>query len=66
MKAKITRLGEHEIRAKMREFEQKYAMTSEDFFGKYCSGELGDSRDFVNWAGLCRMFAISTAQAKSA
>jgi hypothetical protein len=31
--------------------EQKYKMTSDEFYARYLSGALEDSKDFVEWAG---------------
>jgi hypothetical protein len=31
--------------------EQRYRMTSDEFFARYQEGKLGDSADFVEWAG---------------
>ena len=33
------------------DFEKKYKMVSEDFFEKMERGEMGDSLDFIEWAG---------------
>ncbi len=35
----------------LRTFEAQYAMLSEEFFEKMEQGELGDSDDFIEWAG---------------
>ena len=32
-------------------YETKYDMLSADFLSKYEEGQLGDSKDFVEWAG---------------
>jgi len=32
-------------------YEQRYQMSSADFFAQYQEGKLGDSADFVEWAG---------------
>jgi hypothetical protein len=32
-------------------WEEKYKKSSADFFAQYQQGELGDSLDFVDWAG---------------
>ncbi len=32
-------------------YEQRYRMSSAEFFTQYQEGELGDSADFVEWAG---------------
>lgn len=31
-------------------YESRYHLTSEDFFDKYCKGELEDSIDFIEWS----------------
>ncbi|MBW1940441.1 MAG: hypothetical protein JRI28_03545 [Deltaproteobacteria bacterium] len=31
-------------------YESRHHMTSEDFFDKYCKGQLDDSVDFVEWS----------------
>ena len=32
-------------------YEQKYQMSSDEFYMKYLSGKMEDSKDFVEWAG---------------
>jgi 2-polyprenyl-6-methoxyphenol hydroxylase-like FAD-dependent oxidoreductase len=32
-------------------YEQRYQMSSADFYSRYQRGEIGDSIDFVEWAG---------------
>jgi hypothetical protein len=32
-------------------YEQRYQMSSADFYARYQRGEIGDSIDFVEWAG---------------
>lgn len=32
-------------------YEQKYQMSSDEFYANYLSGKLGDSKNFVEWAG---------------
>ena len=32
-------------------YEQRYRMSSAEFFSQYQGGKLGDSADFVEWAG---------------
>ena len=31
-------------------FEERYRMSSEDFFNRYSAGEMGDSVDFLEWS----------------
>lgn len=32
-------------------YEQKYRMSSDEFFANYLAGRMEDSKDFVEWAG---------------
>jgi len=32
-------------------YEQRYQMSSSEFFNRYQEGKLGDSADFIEWAG---------------
>jgi hypothetical protein len=32
-------------------YEQQYQMSSADFYARYQRGEMGDTEDFVEWAG---------------
>lgn len=32
-------------------YEQKYQMSSDEFYAEYLSGKMEDSKDFVEWAG---------------
>jgi hypothetical protein len=32
-------------------YEQRYQMSSADFYVRYQKGEMGDTIDFVEWAG---------------
>ena len=33
-------------------YEQKYRMSSDEFFASYLAGRMEDSKDFVEWAGV--------------
>lgn len=37
--------------ATMHEFEEKYGMSTVEFYARFVSGKMGDSRDFILWAG---------------
>lgn len=39
----------------IKNFEKKYNLSSQEFFQKFDSGELGDDEDFIIWAGLYEM-----------
>ena len=40
----------------LRKYENKYDLTSENFFKKFESDELGDDEDYIIWAGIYEMF----------
>jgi len=37
-------------------YEQRYAMTSAEFYQRFCSGELGDAMDYVEWSVFWDMY----------
>ena len=41
-----------QIQFELSRFEDKYQMSSEDFYQRFESGEMGDEGDFFEWAGL--------------
>lgn len=50
-------LGQYRLRLEryerdLREFERRYGMESEAFYQRFEAGELGDTMDFFEWAGL--------------
>lgn len=42
------------VRGEIRQFEEKYHMTSYVFQKKFDDGELGDSQDYFEWWGLIK------------
>jgi hypothetical protein len=45
----------HEICGKLRQYEQRYGLSSEAFYAQFMSGSLGDAEDYVEWAGFYEM-----------
>jgi len=45
-------------KAKLTEFEKKYSLSSEEFYGKFQSGTLGDSDDYIDWFGEFQLYQI--------
>ena len=41
-----------EVIAELNAFERQYGLTTIEFFARFNRGLLGDSRDFIRWAGL--------------
>ncbi|MGH7966499.1 MAG: hypothetical protein ACRERD_32515 [Candidatus Binatia bacterium] len=40
-----------ELITEMRAFEDKYGMSTVEFYARFAAGKMGDSRDFIEWAG---------------
>ncbi|MDP1545512.1 MAG: hypothetical protein Q8L87_05765 [Anaerolineales bacterium] len=49
------RMQLEEIERIMADYERQYAMKTNEFFGKFNAGQIGDSMDFVEWASLSKM-----------
>ena len=53
------RLEEEETRAniqvKLRYYEDQYGLSSADFYTQFLTGSLGDSEDYMEWAGFYEM-----------
>jgi hypothetical protein len=43
-----------EVIAELNAFERQYGLTTIEFYARFTRGLMGDSRDFVKWAGLFR------------
>jgi hypothetical protein len=43
------------IEIDMKEFEQKYNLSTQEFYQQYQSGKLGDDEDYLIWAGIYEM-----------
>ena len=46
------RLNINQIHFELSRFEDKYQVSSEDFYKQFESGKKGDAADFFEWAGL--------------
>lgn len=44
-----------ELRTELAEFEQRYGMSSAEFYRRYQAGKTDDRMDFVEWASLVQM-----------
>jgi hypothetical protein len=42
--------------AAMHEFESKYGMSTVEFYARFVAGKMGDSRDFIKWAGAFDLY----------
>ena len=41
-----------QLTERLKVFEQRYGMSTEDFYQKFRAGELGDEMDFVEWSAF--------------
>lgn len=42
--------------ATMRGFEEQYGMSTLEFYARFAAGKMGDSRDFIKWAGAFDLY----------
>jgi hypothetical protein len=45
----------HNIEIELRELEQKYSLSSKEFYLKFTNGELGDEEEYILWSGIYEM-----------
>ena len=45
----------HDLENDLRELEQQYQLTSEEFFHRWQAGEMPDTADFMDWNALYQM-----------
>jgi len=43
------------LRLDLKEFEEKYRLSTEDFYRQFTEGNTDDREDYILWAGLCEM-----------
>jgi hypothetical protein len=55
----------NQIGQDLNEFERKYRMSSEKFFHKFESGNMGDDADFFEWASLYENVILYSQRIKS-
>lgn len=44
-----------QLQADLGEFEQKYQLSSAEFYRQFQAGQIGDDMDYVEWASLVQM-----------
>ncbi len=52
------------IRLDIREFEDRYSMSTEDFYRRFERGEADDTEDFIIWSGLYEMLCENERRLK--
>lgn len=45
-----------DLQGRLRAFEERYQMSSEDFYRRFRAGELGDAADLVEWSVFYEMW----------
>jgi hypothetical protein len=45
-----------ELITELRQFEDKYGMSTVEFYARFMAGKMGDSRDFIKWAGAFQSY----------
>ncbi|MDU9048800.1 MAG: hypothetical protein Q3M30_08100 [Candidatus Electrothrix sp. Rat3] len=53
---RVHRLAER-LRQGLQQFESSYKLLSEEFYIRYCRGDMGDEMDFIEWASTVEMLA---------
>ena len=54
--ARMQRLA-NRLRQELQQFETAYKLLSEEFYTRYCRGDMGDEMDFMEWAATVEMLA---------
>lgn len=49
-----------DLRTELKVYEDRFKMSSDDFFNKFSAGESGDSADFFEWSALYQMYLRSS------
>jgi len=47
--------GIHNIEIDLKDLEEKYRFSTEEFYRKFTNGELDDAEDFILWSGIYEM-----------
>lgn len=55
--AETCRTQQRQIQRDLREFEQKYSITSANFYQQFQAGQTDDRMDYIEWASLVQMAA---------
>jgi len=53
------------LRTDLQAYEEKYRLSSDEFYRRYARGEMGDNEDFMLWAGLVEMLASNEKRLQS-
>ena len=59
---RMLELGLERTQQRLRAFEERYGMTSEEFERRFNAGDLAESLDFIEWAGEIKTYQLLEAQ----
>ena len=59
---RVLALGLERTRQRLLVFEKQYGMTSEEFNRRFQDAEIGESLDFIEWAGEIETYRLLDAQ----
>jgi hypothetical protein len=45
----------YDIQEKLSQYEERYGLSSQEFYAQFLSGALGDAEDYIEWAGFYEM-----------
>ena len=45
-----------ELITTLRQFEDKYGMSTVEFYARFMAGKMGDARDFIKWAAAFQSY----------
>jgi hypothetical protein len=50
------------LSGKIQDFEEKYQLSSEQFYRQFMAGELGDSMDFMEWSVFFELLEVAQSR----
>ncbi|MEI8131775.1 MAG: hypothetical protein WCG34_05040 [Leptolinea sp.] len=56
---KPVKLSYQELSRKLAAYEKKYGYSTIEFYDRFSNGSLGDSSDYLMWAGLYHLYLNS-------
>ena len=59
MEFKTKRLSFEELSERLHAYEQKYGLSTIEFYRRFQNGELGDDEDLLMWNGIYHLYLTS-------
>jgi hypothetical protein len=54
--------GLDDLLESLKEYEQKFGMSTLEFYRKFIAGKMGDDMDVIAWAGLYEIFVMMSQE----